>query len=778
MSLSKCSRDVVSFDGTNVLSHNLVIGGLKCAAGVSSNYVTLIFGDGDDSDRHVPMYLFITVDISGSMDTIVSAGEGENDGYTRLDLAKIAMTALIYAIPEDCYVAIAVFNDGYRLLEKDLLMNAAGKERANKIITDIRHCGGTNMWNASQKMFEEIKEIIGRTTDIAAVHSIILTDGESYDWPDDPTAQPSSSPASGYTGYGYGGYGGYGGYCPQSSLTDAEKALRWRTGITKQMIDTNYGCTFNVIGFSNSVKSDVLENISKSGNGMFGYIPDGSVVISVISNMLANLLSTYIINATAMVEFSNGETKRVNVGSVRYGTFRSCVVDIPNEEVSETTARPGSAALVSRSGSSQLSYLGAKPSAKQSLSYIGSKSSSNLSNDAPARRILPYQQLDKTTLSSVAARGAKLYMSGSKARVVSAVVTYVNPITKELITMSQDNVQVRTVDAMGNDLKDSAFFPQIFRQAFAETIDSVLVPSTPETRLAIMQSYIRDLTAVLSAYDGDKDGTYYKSMLGFLQDAEDQVIMAVSPRYYNEWGAHYLRMLARCHATQYCGNFKDPGVQQYLSCVGKTILEEIKSVLETMPFIPPSKVYQATRQPPTSSAAFAGVYNNSAGSCFLGKCNALTPEGSKCLSDIRVGDTVCTPNGTAKVTHVLRNILNREIPMVQFASGLVSTPYHPVRVNGEWVFPLNTQEEKISIYAESVFSFALDSEHVMIIDGVEAVCLGHGFLGPVIEHSYFGSKNVLDDLDRLSSNGYVEITPEYLGRSPETGLICSIAFPV
>lgn len=45
-----------------------------------------------------------------------------------------------------------------------------------------------------------------------------------------------------------------------------------------------------------------------------------------------------------------------------------------------------------------------------------------------------------------------------------------------------------------------------------------------------------------------------------------------------------------------------------------------------------------------------------------------------------------------------------------------------------------------------MYNFVLESEHVMIINNVECVTLGHNFKGDVIEHAYFGSQLIIDDL--------------------------------
>lgn len=53
-----------------------------------------------------------------------------------------------------------------------------------------------------------------------------------------------------------------------------------------------------------------------------------------------------------------------------------------------------------------------------------------------------------------------------------------------------------------------------------------------------------------------------------LQDISGQCKEAIktSPEnYYHKWGRHYLPSLARAHLLQQCNNFKDPGIQVFIS---------------------------------------------------------------------------------------------------------------------------------------------------------------------------------------------------------------------
>lgn len=52
---------------------------------------------------------------------------------------------------------------------------------------------------------------------------------------------------------------------------------------------------------------------------------------------------------------------------------------------------------------------------------------------------------------------------------------------------------------------------------------------------------------------------------------------------------------------------------------------------------------------------------------------------------------------------------------------LLVTPYHPLRAPGslDWSFPVDLARDSVPLTANSVFSFLLDREHVMMINGYE-----------------------------------------------------------
>lgn len=139
--------------------------------------------------------------------------------------------------------------------------------------------------------------------------------------------------------------------------------------------------------------------------------------------------------------------------------------------------------------------------------------------------------------------------------------------------------------------------------------------------------------------------------------------------------------------------------------------------------------------------------------CILKNSNVLMGNGILCpAQNIKVGDLVMTSQGTSKVKLIIETTLSETTEMVQIGS-LFITPTHPIRINGKWILPKNHSLKKIShINFDRVFSFALESDHIMIIDDIEVISLGHEFDDPVVKHPYLGTRKIIDDFLSLKDS--------------------------
>ena len=117
--------------------------------------------------------------------------------------------------------------------------------------------------------------------------------------------------------------------------------------------------------------------------------------------------------------------------------------------------------------------------------------------------------------------------------------------------------------------------------------------------------------------------------------------------------------------------------------------------------------------------------------------------------------------------------------------GLRITPWHPIKVQGSWVFPQDVVSPK-EITCHKVFSFlvhrgvkadaaAAKYASEMIIDSVAVLTLAHGVQnGRIASHSFFGTDNVAHALQACKGfpRGQVTFHASCLERDAESNLVC------
>jgi hypothetical protein len=271
-----------------------------------------------------------------------------------------------------------------------------------------------------------------------------------------------------------------------------------------------------------------------------------------------------------------------------------------------------------------------------------------------------------------------------------------------------------------------------------------------------------------------------------IDDITGEVASAVhSENNWRRWGQHYMRSLITAHTTQSCTNFKDPGVQVY----GGDMFKDIKTSMNTMcdaldapvPSLRPRNDYGrggcATGVPVYTSDQFSVMFNNVSGGCFGGHGLIKMNDGTeKRVDAIQAGD-VLKGNATVKCVVTFSGPSIMEVNPPGATAPLPITPWHPIIVNGEWVFPMLYNYCKgadiTSIPVDTVYNLVLDSVHIVTINGVDACTLGHGFTGEVIGHEFYGTQRVIDDLQKFPgfADGLVHLMSENQVIDPDTNVV-------
>ena len=112
----------------------------------------------------------------------------------------------------------------------------------------------------------------------------------------------------------------------------------------------------------------------------------------------------------------------------------------------------------------------------------------------------------------------------------------------------------------------------------------------------------------------------------------------------------------------------------------------------------------------------------------------------KLVAEIIKGDIVQTPNGTAQVKCVVKTLTkNGASKICHFPNGLMITPGHPMMYNGVWTYPRDLVAPTIK-RCSVIYNMVLEKDHIIIINGVPLILLGHSYTqDSILKHEYLGS---------------------------------------
>jgi len=366
-------------------------------------------------------------------------------------------------------------------------------------------------------------------------------------------------------------------------------------------------------------------------------------------------------------------------------------------------------------------------------------------------------------------------------------------VTVDYIKLNDGQAEKEAIEATEKDDNSVEVEVQRARLMFVDTVKEALVLMKRDL-LERAKKLIDDLIESIEGLSNEAKRD--ERIVALLEDLTGQVSEALSKEeYFKKWGCHYLPSLMRAHQLQQCNNFKDPGIQLYGGKLFQTLRDEVDDIFVKLP--PPEPTFPidqgggyrsghgGSSPAPFSGFTFAApvsmsVYHDHDNPCFDGECLVSMADGTlKKVKHVAKGDSIATTAlKSAEVVCVVKTHCYRgKANLVELEGGLLVTPYHPVRKEGKWHFPCTLNEVK-ERECPAVYSFVLGEGHVMVINGMECVTLGHGFEeDEVVRHPYFGSQRVVEDLKALHgwNEGVVELKTGCMQRDYASGLVCGFA---
>jgi len=266
------------------------------------------------------------------------------------------------------------------------------------------------------------------------------------------------------------------------------------------------------------------------------------------------------------------------------------------------------------------------------------------------------------------------------------------------------------------------------------------------------------------------------------KDFEKEIKMAFSSEeIFNKWGKHYLLSIKRAYELQRCNNYKDFGVQMYGGPLYNKILLELDQKFISIP--PPQRKttsYEIRHgiTPVSRVINMSQSYDSRNTVCFHGESKITLYNGeSKLVSELKKDDSVLLANGKiSKIECMVETKLNlaHTANLIRINPSLCISFYHPIKINGDWVFPKNVVINSSETYCYgSIYSIVLEKDldstseiktrgygAGVLFDNIEVATLGHNITtDDVITHDFFGTEKVIDNLKESPDyeNGLVVI---------------------
>ena len=281
-----------------------------------------------------------------------------------------------------------------------------------------------------------------------------------------------------------------------------------------------------------------------------------------------------------------------------------------------------------------------------------------------------------------------------------------------------------------------------------------------------------------------------------------QITIAISNNeLFKEWGLSYFYSLASALRERICHNFKDFSVSGFITPFIKKLQDDVYEIYSEIPAPPPIKKVIDSLQRQTEMIARSNNiyydpvqctrqdtmrgYTDRGGGCWAPFCKIKLADGRLILLDYLTINDKLWYDGIKKsrIKSIVRFYTQTQEKLVKLCrvGNLVLTPNHPIEKDGKYVNPCDIVE-CYEIRLDYVINIVLEDGHeFVIIEGIKTVTIGHNIqkfdeTNNIIEHPYFGTNAVIDDIEKFSKDGnkITHVINYEIVRDTVTSWVCEI----
>jgi len=458
----------------------------------------------------------------------------------------------------------------------------------------------------------------------------------------------------------------------------------------------NFTTPIYTFGFGYNLKRELLYDMAKYANGANGHIPDGNMIATVFCNFIGTVLCSVVMNL--QLHISPKENNTSYFSNLLMGDFASIYDPISQEYIYD-------------------------------IGTVQYQQERNIVLNIEDKLDFDYFYTYKI--------GGKSYTSERKTVDKGFITSGDIKITSHVYRFTA----IESIRKMIN-------YNRINDYASSEKTYNELVYLLKANTCIISQPFVNQL---LKNIEGDS------ANIG-------QVKLAISKDYFTRWGEFYLDQLSRSLNQQIKPNFKDEACS-FGKEVFESIVDKASDIFDTLePPKPSHTIRQSISSPVYRPPIAMSLYNDPCGGCMHGDCLITMSDGNKIpLKNVKKGQMIMSLKEdniqtSAQVICVVETKITSGLcEMIELTNGLKITPWHPIKcafydiekgiIVNDWVFPSSLTNTTL-IATQSIITLVLDNHHNALINDIPCITLGHNFTNGILDHPYYGTSNVINDLKR------------------------------
>ena len=460
----------------------------------------------------------------------------------------------------------------------------------------------------------------------------------------------------------------------------------------------NFTTPIYTFGFGYNLQTTLLYDLAKYSNGGNAHIPDGNMIATVFCNFIATILCTVVMNL--QLHITPKQTNSASFNNLLVGDFAYSYDPINQKYIYD-------------------------------IGTVQVQQERNI--------VLNFEDKLDFDYYYTYAIGEKYYTS---------------------------SVHSVTADSVDHCVNNPTMNSHIYRSVSVEYIRKMINSNRINNLLSTEANY----NGLVKLLEENKCSHSQAFVNGLLKNIKGdfanigQVKLAIDQKYFRRWGEFYLDQLSRSLNQQIKPNFKDEGCM-FGGEVFEALVDKSSDIFNSLEAPTPSLVvqqnsgnmfYRSLNLAPQAPISMS-CYNDPQGGCVDSYCKIAMFNGtSKLLKDIKKFDIIKSIDENnkivgAKVLCVVETLIESGYRNYACINDVLITPWHPIKIglHGKeetWCFP----GELFSTYSypsSSMITLVLENHHVMFINGLKCITLGHNFTNhSKLIHPYYGTNKVIENL--------------------------------